>query len=106
MLPVAAVKVHAGASYADYTTPLPNALVLRWLVLRHSRWGSAESIESILVGQDSPLVLPVAAEKCMLALHTLTIQRLSQTLWCRAGCDAGWRFSTPNTAARKVLNRP
>ena len=63
ILSVAAVKVYSGGVYVDHSTPLPNALVLRWLVFLCSQWGTAESTESTLAGQDSTLRLPVAAVK-------------------------------------------
>ena len=65
-LPVAVVKVYFGSSYVDHTTPLPNALVLRWLVLEHFQWGSAEST-ALSLAHKSTLRLPVAAVKVYLS---------------------------------------
>ena len=58
---MAAVELYVGVSYADTTTPVPNALVLHWLALQHSLWGSVEVFESALVASNSPLILHVAA---------------------------------------------
>lgn len=45
ILPAAAVQRHVGVPYADTTTPLQNALVLRWLALQQSLSSRAESID-------------------------------------------------------------
>ena len=60
---MAAAKVYDGRFSVDHKTPLPETLVLHWLVLVHSQWGSAEVTESTLRGQNSTLILPVAVVK-------------------------------------------
>ena len=56
--PVVAVKVHVGILYADYTTPLPNALVLPWPVLEHFQWGTAER-KAVKLAADLGIELPM-----------------------------------------------
>ena len=99
---MAAVKVHVGIFYVDYTTPFPNALVLHWPVFEHFQWGTAESTGSTLPGQDSPLRLHVVYVKVDSGGSSVDHTTLSQTLWCYAGLY----LSTSNGAPRKVLNRP
>ena len=61
--PVAAVKVYLGGLSVEQTTPLPNDLALRCLVLEQFQWVTAESTESTLASQRSMLRFPVAAVK-------------------------------------------
>ena len=90
ILLVAAVQVYVGIFYVDYTMPIPNVLVLRWLVFNHFQRDTTESIDSTLVCQKSTLELPVTTVKVYVGIFYVdyTTPFLNALLLRWLVCDA------------------
>ena len=82
------------------TSTFADALALHWPTFKHSRWGSAETINWRLFGQDSIriLALGLSLKPCWRILGVPTSTPL-QTLWYYAGRH----LSIPDGVARKLL---